>query len=299
MSVTGTIFDLDTFAVHDGPGIRMAVYFKGCPLNCGWCHSPESRRSTPDVIFVHDRCSFCGSCAAVCEHDVHNVSDASHELARDRCTLCGKCVQHCPTWALQVKGQSVPADEIVEKARHLKPFFDHSHGGVTLTGGEVTLQPDFAEAVLAGCKAAGIHTAIETCGACDWERLERLLRHSDLVLYDLKLMDDPSHRTWTGSSNRQILKNARRLASCGVQVQVRVPLIPAVTDTVENLGAIFAFMKEVGLREVALLPFNPSTAAKYEWLGLPYELDVPVQEAEQLARMIELAQKHGVNAAIG
>jgi pyruvate formate lyase activating enzyme len=152
----------------------------------------------------------------------------------------------------------------------MKPFFDHSRGGVTLTGGEVTAQVEFAEVVLAGCRSQGIHTAIETCGACNWPILERLLAHTDVVLYDLKLLDDQQHREWTGVTNRRILDNVRRLAS--YNVHVRVPLIPGITDTRENLSGIFAFMRGAGLHSVALLPYNPSAAAKYEWLGLTYDI---------------------------
>ena len=179
----------------------------------------------------------------------------------------------------------------------MRPFFHYSGGGVTLTGGEVTLQADFAAAVLAGCQVLGIHTAIETCGASSWERLERLLDHTDLVLYDLKLMDEEEHRRWTGASNRQILSNARQLA--GRNVQVRVPLIPGITDTEENILGIFGFMCDVGLESVALLPYNPSADAKYEWLGLTYEVRGETKSPELLEGLMNIARRLGLNAAIG
>jgi pyruvate formate lyase activating enzyme len=185
---------------------------------------------------------------------------------------------------------------VVAKAVRLKPFFDPSGGGITLTGGEVTGQPEFVAAILAECRAQGIHTAIETCGATGWSRLRRLVDLCDLVMYDLKLIDEEQHRRWTGASNRQILENARRLSAD--KVQIRIPLIPGITDTEENVRGIYAYVGEAGLHRVALLPYNPSAGAKYEWLDRTYGLEGEPQDETYLRHLVALGQSIGLEVSV-
>jgi pyruvate formate lyase activating enzyme len=296
-AIQGLVFDIDTFAVHDGPGIRLAVYLKGCPLSCAWCHSPESQSYEPELVLTRDRCLLCGRCVVLCAQAAHAIEDGHHAIARERCLACGRCAATCPGRALAIKGYRISAGEVMAQAARMKPFFDHSGGGITLSGGEVAAQAEFAAAVLAGCREQGIHTAIETCGAASWDRLRRLVELSDLVLYDIKLVDEAVHRRWVGASNRQILDNARRLA--GYNVQVRVPLIPGITDTAENLDAILGLMREAGLGSIALLPYNTSAGAKYEWLDRDYGIEAETQSQQALEGMVERARAAGLVAVIG
>jgi pyruvate formate lyase activating enzyme len=201
--------------------------------------------------------------------------------------------------ALAIKGDWLSASEIAVKVRRMRPFFEHSGGGITLSGGEVTAQVDFAAAVLAGCQADNIHTAIETCGATSWERLARLAQYTDLILYDLKLVDECAHRRWTGASNQQILDNARRLAAGNYHVQIRVPLIPGITDALDNVRGIADFMHDAGLNRIALMPYNDSASAKYEWLGRPYEIVPEPRDDEYLQTLLDVACSSGLSAVIG
>jgi len=295
-STEGVVFDIDSFAVHDGPGIRMAVYLKGCPLSCDWCHSPESQDAEPELVFMRDRCSACGACVDAClrgchsfvRSDADNARSASrHSVAFATCVACGECVEVCPNRALGIKGERMAAEEVVRRAVRLKPFFAHSGGGVTLTGGEVCGQPDFACAVLDGCREAGIHTAVETSGFCDAEVIEAIAERSDLVLYDLKLADPIMHRRHTGASNEKIVGNLARLPVD--RVVVRVPLIPGITDTEENVRAIAELAANAGITRVELLPYNPTAAAKYEWIGRSYAIDGTPQPDAVLDRLREIA----------
>jgi len=225
------------------------------------------------------------------------VDEEKHTITWGECIACGQCVEHCPHSALAIKGYGISADKVVDKAARLKPFFEHSNGGITLTGGEVTRQANFATAILAGCQDRGIHTAIETSGACAWTQLEQLVVYTDMVLYDVKLIDEEEHRRWTGTSNRQILRNAARLANHNVQI--RVPLIPNITDTEDNLRGIFDFMRSVGLLSVGLLPYNTSSSAKYEWLGLSCEeIQGETQSREHLDSLVDMARQMGIEAII-
>jgi len=265
-AVAGTVFDLDQTAIHDGPGARMNVYFKGCPMRCDWCHSPESQDPWPEIVWYETRCRRCGRCIEVCPSGRRGPDGRAPDGA-DPCTLCGKCVQVCENGALAICGREATAGEIVAEARKLKPFFRRTGGGVTLTGGEPTAQPDFAFAVAALCKDGSIHVAIETCGSASWSVFEKLLPVVDLFLYDVKHVDGDKHRKHTGAANDGILDNLRRLVSAGGDVVVRVALIPGFNDEESAISRIAGSLARIGVLRMSLLPFNTATEGKYSWVG--------------------------------
>src|ERR1022692_4220049 len=243
MTTTGRVFHIERFAVHDGPGIRVAVFFKGCPLRCLWCHSPESQSAASDLLFKADRCIRCGYCVPACAAHAIAATDAGGAAAfvteRDRCDACGHCADACPSGARSVAGRTLTVAELIGEVMQDRVFFDRSGGGVTFSGGEPLMQPVFLAAAIAACRANGVHTAVETSGYGSKAAIDAAAR-ADLVLFDLKLCDDSRHRRATGVSNRVILDNFARLASRHPAVRVRVPLVPGINDDAANLDAIGA-----------------------------------------------------------
>lgn len=272
MAEKALVFDIKRNCTEDGPGMRTTVFFKGCPLRCVWCQNPEGIRRAPGISFDRAACrpSECGApCVAVCPEQSLRMAD-SLEVDHASCTRCDRCFSVCPTRALEPVGKWISVDELVYRVLIDKPFYLATGGGVTLSGGEATQQMSFVSRFLCRLKHEGLHTAMETCGFFDWDRFRTMvLPHLDLVYFDLKLIDDEASRRMTGQSNRLILANFRLLlAAAKDRLVPRIPLIPGITDTEENLSALARFLRQHQVASCALMPYNPLWQDKLERLGL-------------------------------
>ena len=265
--MTGTIFDINRFAVHDGDGIRTTVFFKGCPLRCVWCHNPEGLAEMPQLAFYAHKCTNCGLCAANCPSGAHKITDGVHRFDRTACLACGKCETLCINGALKLYGQTVTVEKLLPVLIQDKAFYDNSGGGVTLSGGECLLQASFCGELLKALKQNGIHTAVDTCGDVPREAINAVLAYTDIFLYDIKALDERLHLRCTGHSNRQILENLHYLADKNVPVEIRYPFVPGYNDgEAEEIAAFLAQFSNI--TKVRMLPYHNYAGSKYAALGL-------------------------------
>ncbi len=309
MHSTGLIFNIQRFSIHDGPGIRTTVFFKGCSLQCFWCHNPEGRRSHPEIQFFPERCIRCGECLVHCPHHAHTINNELHFYLREQCKNCGTCTETCYSNALELTGKYMTANEVMEEILRDRMFYETSNGGVTLSGGEPILHSQFAREILMRCKAEDLHTAIETCGNYQWQELEKLLPAIDLIMMDLKHLDPHKHKIMCGDSNERILANARRLALTDKPIIFRIPVVPTVNDSLEEIGAIVKFVQNlVELRiqhsngkekcaeiQLELLPFHRLASDKYRSLGIEYRArNLEPPSKERIRELAAIAEFHGV-----
>ena len=289
MSPTGMVFDIQRCSVHDGPGIRTTVFLKGCNLRCFWCHNPESWRAGQDLMFYPQKCIGCGKCIALCPGGCHILNDGGeHNIDREKCVLCGACAKKCYAGALVLSGKERTVEDVMKAVRADAAFYKNSGGGMTVSGGEPLLQPDFTLALLRAAKEEGIHTALDTAGHVEFALLEQVLPWVDLILFDCKCMDSASHKEATGAGNERVLENLRRLGSVpagapgSTPVWVRVPVIPGVNDTEQNMLALRDFLTGLpAVKRVELLGYHNLGAGKHANLGGEYaykEMKAPQKE---------------------
>lgn len=294
----GLVFDLKRMATDDGPGIRSTVFLKGCPLHCLWCASPESIGKVPQLAFHERKCIRCGRCVAACPTAAQELDSRGRQVLWERCNACGGCAEVCPSLALRMIGKWVTAEEVFREIAADKLFYDNSGGGVTISGGEPTLQIHFVRELLEKCRAEGIRTALDTSGYVEWELLERIVELLDLFLYDLKHMNAAKHERLTGVSNRLILDNFQRLKRRQKALVVRFPLIPGYNDSPDNIAAMVDFLAE-GTEQVEILPFNKAAGSKYAFIGGRYALaEAAAPDETTLEKITAQFREAGIAASV-
>lgn len=271
MSLTATVTHIARGSLHDGPGVRTVIYFKGCSLRCLWCHNPETISPSPMIARTEVSCIGCGACHRLCP-DVHHLTSEGLGLSRENCRLCGRCAEACPTGALSVVGERYSAQRLLEVIERDAHFYRASGGGVTFSGGECLLSAEFVGALARMCRKKAIHTAVETALHLPWERVAHVLPDIDLFFADLKMSESARHRIYTGSDNRLILENLSRLSHEASSLIVRIPVIPGVNDTDEEITGMGDILRNLGdkLLRVELLKYNHLAKGKYSLVGLPY-----------------------------
>ena len=288
----GTVFNIQKMSIHDGPGIRTTVFFKGCPLNCLWCSNPESQRMEKEVACFQSRCVKCGYCAQVCPKGIIEKEPPFEITDRGQCDLCEVCVRECCTNAKKTVGEDYTAEELLHEILKDKSFYDSSGGGVTFSGGEPLMQQPFLVEILKMCRENEIHTAIETTGFADREKLLETAEFLDLVFYDVKHMDDETHRQITGVSNKVILENLAHLSKVHDNITVRIPVIPGINDSGENISRTAALAAKLGISGLELLPYHNLGEVKYGQLGREYQLsDIKTPDEERMAEIAEIARE--------
>jgi pyruvate formate lyase activating enzyme len=304
MTIKGTILNIERFAIHDGPGIRTTVFLKGCPLRCLWCSTVNGQQMAPEMEYYVEKCIQCRKCMEVCPTGAIDVS-SKDEIITDRrnCDNCGKCVEVCPTGARIMAGEQVTVDEVIARIEKDTLFYSNSGGGITLSGGEPTMQPEFSLGILKECKAIGIHTAIETCGYVKWDILDSMLKYLDFVYMDIKHMSEAEHKKLTAKGNKLILENARSITTGyqDIPFVVRIPLIPGYNDSDENIANTARFVLELkGKHRIELLPYHRLGISGYKALSKEYPLpDVEPPSDDHLHALEELVKSYDVEVQIG
>ena len=297
MEAGGIVFNIQKFSIHDGPGVRTTVFFKGCPLRCRWCSNPESQRPGVQILYHRDSCLHCGKCVQICpEKAVTAGADGNIRIDFHKCSGCLSCVKACPGRALTSEGDYKKAAEVVEICMQDLDFYEESGGGVTISGGEGMAQPDFTEALVLDLKEKGVHTAIETTGCVSEEIFQRLAPLFDLLLFDVKHYDSEKHRKGTGAGTDLIHRNLRWAADRGLRILPRIPVIPGFNADLSDAEGIAALLKDMGLSRVQLLPFHQMGERKYEFLNRDYPMaGVKALHPEDLSAYQRIFLERGID----
>ena len=295
----GTIFNVEGYAVYDGPGIRTIVFLKGCPLTCFWCQNPEGHEPQCQLAFFPDNCIGCGRCASACPNEAVERIEGKSVMNWDKCRRCFKCVEVCLTEARKIMGKLVTAEEVVEEVIKDMPFYRRSGGGITLSGGEPLMQADFASKILRLCKERNISTAIEISGFADKNDFTKVLRYTDFIYYDLKHMDSKKHKAGVGVGNEMILENLNRIPM-NMTVIVRVPIVPGYNDSRKNILDTAEFVEKLNkVKKIELLPYNKLGVSKYERLGKKYLLpNIELPSHEEMSRLKNVVETCGIPCEI-
>jgi len=300
-SIVGLIIKIQRFSIQDGPGIRSTIFLKGCPLRCLWCSNPEGQNPYPELMYNELNClPDCTLCIDRCVSNALRKVEGKVVLERASCNICGECARVCPSKALTLVGTYVRPQDTLKVVMRDREFYERSGGGVTLSGGEPLYQPDFTREILRLCKSEGIHTALDTSGYASWRTIEGILKYTDIVLYDIKHMDPHLHKEYTGVSNEVILDNLKRIAILGIPIIIRIPIIPGLNDSYENLSkAADYILKLSSVIEIDLLPYHRLGEPKYRMLGRNYPLSVLRQpDREYMRKIAEIFTQFGVKVNV-
>jgi pyruvate formate lyase activating enzyme len=298
---TGKIFDIKKYAIHDGPGIRTTVFFKGCPLSCWWCHNPESIPGTTQRLYRRERCIGCQECAQACPGGAIGPSAHGMQWLPSECLDCQTCADVCPADAVEFLGRTMSVDEVMEEITKDTVFYDESRGGITFSGGEPLMQPSFLMDLLDACGDLDLHRTVDTSGYADIRILMEATPRTELFLYDLKHMDPEKHRKFTGVSNEKILTNLKRLSLQGKEIIIRFPIIPGINSDEENIVQTGKFVSSLpGVRRINILPYHCAAAAKYKNLGLEFKAaDVQPPSRDYLESVAGLLKNFNLEVKIG
>ena len=294
------VLSINRMTIHNGPGIRTLILFKGCPLHCLWCSTPESQKAEPEIAIYPSKCILCGQCVPVCPLNAIDLTSETISINRSLCNNCGKCAEVCPSEAIRLLGQLMTVEELLEEAKKDIVFYKHSGGGVTLSGGEPLLNPDFNKKLLRALKEEGISVGVDVCGHVPWASIEQILPYIDFLLWDIKHMNSKKHKELTGVPNELILSNARSVSERNIPLYIRIPVIAGYNDSEENIRATCEFARGLSsVEEVDLLPLHHLGKARYESLNRAYPIaNIPLIPENILQNMECLVESYGLKSSI-